>query len=343
MGVLIREILVSGAEVLATAGIGNAPAEAARLLAHAAGVRVVDLHGARGEAAVTPEAGDRYSALIARRRTHYPLQYLLGMVEFYGRPFRVREGALIPRPETEGVVEEALRFAQGSSLVAREPSLAETPFRVKQPDGRDAVPVCDSRRAIRDSRGTGHGPRVTGHGMRIMDVGTGSGILAVTLALELPSARVWASDISGAALELARENVEALGCPGRVEFRQGDLFEAFAGDALADGVDIIVSNPPYIPFDMRADLMPEVRDFEPPEALFAGGDGLDIIRRVAAGAPRFLRSGGALVLEIGIGQSDAVAGFLREAGFTGVRVTPDLAGIPRVAVGTSCCHAVMPS
>jgi release factor glutamine methyltransferase len=167
----------------------------------------------------------------------------------------------------------------------------------------------------------------------VLDVGTGSGCVAIAVAREAPAARVLASDVSEEALAVARANAERHGVADRVEFRRGDLFAAFAGLGIEGRVDFILSNPPYIGEGELGGLQPEVRDHEPRAALVAGPDGLAVHRRIAAGAGRFLAPGGTLVVEIGAGQDGAIralyssAGGLEVAGFD-----RDLAGVPRACV-----------
>ena len=222
----------------------------------------------------------RFLPLIDRRARREPVAYILGEREFYGRPFTVTRAVLIPRPETELVVEEALAYA-------------------------------------------GQRPTAT-----IVDVGTGSGCIAVTLALEVSGARIVATDVSGPALEVARENARRLRADERIEFRRGEFL---AGSTTP--VDLIVSNPPYVGEGDRARLPPEVADFEPAGALFAGPDGLDAIRALVSVAARALARGGALILEIGQGQADAVRTLIEATGALSVlRIRPDLQSIPRVVV-----------
>lgn len=206
-----------------------------------------------------------------------PIQYIAGEAEFYGLPFRVTCDVLIPRPETEHLVETALRLASDFA------------------------------------------------NPRIVDVGTGSGAIAVALAHTLKSDRVTGIDLSPAALTVARDNAARHGVP--VRFLQGDLLEPVAGESF----DLIVSNPPYIPTTDRDTLSVEVRDHEPALALFAGEDGLFIYRRLIPAAHAHLRDNGYLALEIGYGQSTAIAGLLAQSGFRDIAFTPDLQGIPRIA------------
>jgi release factor glutamine methyltransferase len=161
---------------------------------------------------------------------------------------------------------------------------------------------------------------------RILDVGTGSGAIAIALAANLPAARIIATDISAPALDVARRNAERHRVAGRVQFLEGDLLAPVAGQQF----DLIVSNPPYVPETDRDSLSVEVRDFEPAQALFAGGDGLAIYRRLLPAAFDALVHGGFVLLEIGYGQQTTVSVLLAEAGFKDAEFTPDLQGIPRV-------------
>ncbi|MGA2133068.1 MAG: peptide chain release factor N(5)-glutamine methyltransferase [Bryobacteraceae bacterium] len=212
-----------------------------------------------------------YGRYLHERMQGKPTQYITGRQEFYGRDFRVTPDALIPRPETEHVVETALRLA---------------------PDAR-----------------------------RILDVGAGSGILAVTLQLETGAA-AYATDISLAALRVAAQNAEALGAP--VNFLACDLMSAVAPAAM----DLIVSNPPYVPLGDKPGLQREVRDWEPHQALFAGPTGLEIYERLVRDAERVLRPGGWLIVELGFHTHERVAAMV--TGWHDLEIVPDLAGIPRV-------------
>jgi release factor glutamine methyltransferase len=234
-----------------------------------------------GEEQVQSDRANSYLQLIERRFRGVPLQYIFGETEFYRLPFLVTPDVLIPRPETEHLIEKVLELAP----------LFRTP--------------------------------------RIVDVGTGSGAIAVTLAHEWPDALVSATDLSEAALEIARKNAQRAGFVERIRFLQGDLLGPVAGETF----DIVVSNPPYIATIDRDSLAVEVRDHEPALALFAGNDGLDIYRRLIPAAYPLLAQGGFLVLEIGQGQSKAVSDLLEGAGFGQIEFVPDLQGIPRVACG----------
>ena len=225
---------------------------------------------------------DAYRALVARRCRREPIAYILGEREFWGLPFEVTPDVLIPRPETELIVEEALEL-----------------FPAGQPPGV------------------------------IVDAGTGSGCLAVALALEFEHARVIATDISGPALAVARRNAARNGAGHRIDFREGNLLEP-----VMETADLIVSNPPYVASGDEAGLVPEVRDHEPHVALFGGGDdGLTMVERVVREAPALLRPGGHLVFEFGFGQEVEVEALVkRSRALTLLDLKRDIQGIARTAV-----------
>jgi release factor glutamine methyltransferase len=248
----------------------------------------------------------RFTELIERRYKGEPIQYIIGEAEFYGLPFRVTPDVLIPRPETEHLVEKALELATLSDGFVTGHDFRRAESRAKQD------------RALAPARFP-----------RIVDVGTGSGAIAVALAHHLPNAQVTALDISSAALNIARENALRNAVAGRIQFIQSDLLAAVAHEQF----DIVASNPPYVPAVDRDSLAVEVRDHEPALALFAGEDGLDVYRRLIPETVAVLEPGGYLLLEIGFGQSTAVDALLRQAGFDEIEFIPDLQGIPRVARG----------
>ena len=162
---------------------------------------------------------------------------------------------------------------------------------------------------------------------RVWDMGTGTGAVALSLAAEGACTSVLATDVSAEALSVAADNAERYDEGGLVEFREGSLFEPLE---QGEPFDVIVSNPPYVADGEKEDLQPEVRDWEPPEALFAGEDGLDVIRQLVAGAPQHLLTGGLLALECGLGQAQRVAADVDATGaFASIRIRPDLTGRPR--------------
>jgi release factor glutamine methyltransferase len=220
---------------------------------------------------------------VERRAAGEPAQYLTGHQEFYGLDFIVTPDVLIPRPETEFLIERVMKLALESK---------------------------------QDSP-------------QIVDVGTGSGCIAVTLAKLLPGARLIATDVSSAALKVARQNAERHGLHDHIEFLEGDLMAPLAKRRLEDCVDILASNPPYVNEDGRQLLQREVREWEPHEALFGGADGLDFYRRLIVESPSYLKPGGFAVLEIGFSQLDSISEVVKAGGFEVVDITRDLRGIPR--------------
>lgn len=225
---------------------------------------------------------DLYQAVIARRLSHEPVQYITGQQEFFGLPLKVTPATLIPRPETEHLVEAVLERLPADRAV------------------------------------------------RILDIGTGTGAIAIALAAHLPLARVTAVDLSAEALKVARENAATHRLTSRIDFLLSDLLTALSARDQTAAFDAIVSNPPYIPESDRSELHPQVRDFEPAQALFAGDQGLDIYRRLIPQARTALKTGGLLALEIGHNQGDALATLLKS--WQNVTFVNDLQEIPRVAL-----------
>jgi release factor glutamine methyltransferase len=270
-----------------------------RLLLHVLG-RDRTWLAANQRSGISHEHHRQWWGLIQRRLTGEPIQYITGETEFYGLPFRVTPAVLIPRPETEHLVEEVLKRA--------------IQLRVPQ------VPLGTWEADALSSPGT-RPPTI-----RILDIGTGSGCIAVALARHLPLASITAIDLSPDALAVARENAALNGVADRIRFLPGDLLAPVANESF----DIVVSNPPYVPTADRSSLSIEVRDHEPALALFAGDDGLDLYRRIAPAADRVLAPGGLLALEIGFAQQAAITALLTAAGFQSIEAFPDLQGIPRV-------------
>lgn len=220
--------------------------------------------------------------LIERRAAGEPLQYITGHQEFYGLDFRVTPAVLIPRPETEILVERTIKLMN------------------------DSMPS-----------------------PLIVDVGTGSGCIAVILAVNVPQARVIAIDLSAAALEVARINAERHGANDRIEFLQGDLVEPLKTHHLENSVDVLASNPPYVNEGQAELIQREVRDWEPREALFGGVEGLDFYRRLFVEGLIFVKPGGYMIFEIGYNQLDAITEIVGALEWEMVEVVNDLQGIPR--------------
>jgi release factor glutamine methyltransferase len=280
MPVSVQDAIAAARRTLVAAGIpaDDAALDAEVLARHALGWDRATLI-TRGRQAPPPAFDERFAASIGRRAAREPVAYITGVREFWTRDFEVTRDVLIPRPETELIVEAGLEAARPRPLTA------------------------------------------------IADVGTGSGCIAVTLALELPDAQVTATDVSPAALTVARRNAERYDVAGRMAFRLTHML-----DGLSGPFGLIVSNPPYVSSESETTLQPEVARYEPRQALYAGGDGLDAYRGLFPAAAERLADEGLLVVEFGFGQEADVRDLARAAGLTVLRVRPDLQGIPRVAV-----------
>ena len=273
---ILRMILWS-AEYLKNKGVETGRLDAEWLLAAALGVDRLQLY-LKYDRPLNSEEREAFKPLLRRRAGREPLQYIIGRTGFRELELKTDPRVLIPRPETEVLVQEVLDWASA---------------------GAESV----------------------------WDMGTGAGAVALSLAAEGTWTRVVATDVSPEALSVAADNAERYDLGGHVEFREGSLFEP-----LEEGerFDVIVSNPPYIAEGEKGELQPEVRDWEPPEALFAGEDGLDVIRQLVAGAPKHLLSGGLLALECGLGQAEGIAADVQATGaFGAVRIRADLTGRPR--------------
>ncbi|MGE5180575.1 MAG: peptide chain release factor N(5)-glutamine methyltransferase [Acidobacteriota bacterium] len=263
-----------------TAGIAAARLEAQVLLAHVLACSRVQLYTSFDKPLAEPELA-RYRELIRRRLAGEPVAYLVQEQEFWGLPFHVDASVLVPRPDTETLIEVA--------------------------------------RGVRTDRTAA---------CRVLDLCTGSGAIAVSLARELPAARVIATEVSADAAALARKNAERNAVGDRVDVRVGDLWQPVAGERF----DLIVANPPYVATHVIATLAPEVR-CEPRLALDGGGDGLRFYDRIVAEARAYLEPGGALVVEHGFDQADAVRARFEAAGLTCVTLVHDLGKNPRVTWG----------
>jgi len=298
----VQTALLQGTRVLEDGAIAVPRLTAEVLLAHALGRDRAYLY-AHGERELTEMEWLHYGRYLHQRLEGMPTQYITKRQEFYGREFRVTPDVLIPRPETEHVVEAALRHF-GHAL--RDGLTGESACPTSQPW---AAPARNRSLAVAAPKG------------RILDIGTGSGALAVTLALET-GAETWATEISPAAAVVAARNAQSLGACVHI------VVADVAGAIATGSMSLIVSNPPYVPLGERDGLQREVRDFEPDTALFAGATGLEMYERIVADATSVLRPGGRLVMELGFGCERGVRELL--AGWGEIEVTPDLAGVPRV-------------
>ncbi len=294
-----RATLKEGMARLRAAQVASHTLAAELLLLHTLGCDRAWLY-AHPEEPIEPETAEAYFALVARRAAGEPTQYLIGRQEFWGLEFEVNPAVLIPRPETEHVIEVALE------------RLGSRGIKIRLDTGEPSAPL------------------------RVADVGTGSGCLAVALAHELPHATLFATDISAAALEVARRNAARHGVADRIQFVECDLLEALLVSPLVPRpspllFDVIVSNPPYVARNEAATLHREVREHEPETALFGGPTGLEIYARLIEQAGALLRPGGILVVELGYNAADHVRAIVQaQRAWVNTSITNDLAGIPRV-------------
>ena len=277
----LKQALTSAVDRLESSDVGSPRMNAEVLLIFVLGVNRAYLY-AHPERELTAEEESRYDGVLAQRATGMPSQYITGHQEFWGLDFIVSPAVLIPRPETEHLVETVLELARD----------------VPHP--------------------------------KIVDVGTGSGCIALALAHELKGANVYAVDLSAEALEIAHANAVRLQLDRGVQFLQSNVLEVLV---TTSNFDFVVSNPPYVGFDEANKVQKSVRDFEPRIAVFAGEHGLDVIGSLVQQALQVLKPGGWLAMEIGYSMRDAVVNLLSPTMWEDVRVVPDLQGIPRVVAG----------
>ena len=305
----VRTALKQGIHLLRDAHVPGYTLAAELLLLHVTGRDRTWLY-AHPEERLDASIIEKYFALIGRRAAGEPTQHITGHQEFWGLDFEVTPDVLIPRPETEHLLEVAL-----------------------------------DRLAVRELR-AGRQPKLAGENLSLIDIGTGSGCIAIALAKELPAAQTYATDISPAALAVAKRNAARLGFSNRITFLESNLFEAFsssshqpalsgsAGSAVTNHpspqFDLVISNPPYISRREAHTIPVEVRAHEPEAALYGGEEGYELYGLLIPEAARHLKPGGLLVLELGHDSLAAVRPLFDTSGWANILVTNDLAGIPRV-------------
>jgi release factor glutamine methyltransferase len=282
---ILKHALAEAIALLGREGVGSARMNGEVLLMFTLGCERAYLY-THPERELTVDEQSRYEEVVARRASGYPAQYITGHQEFWGLDLIVNPSVLIPRPETEHIVEVV-------SEIARKAEYA----------GQKGRP-------------------------KLVDVGTGSGAIALALAKELPLADVLATDVSTEALDVAKLNAARLELESRVHFKESHVLDQIVRDG---SFDFVVSNPPYVALSEADKVQDVVKKYEPKVAVFAGENGLDVIRKLIPQAHAALGGGGYLVMEIGYSMSEAVMAIME--GFADVRAVPDLAGIPRVVVG----------
>ncbi|MBI1996367.1 MAG: peptide chain release factor N(5)-glutamine methyltransferase [Deltaproteobacteria bacterium] len=325
----VRGAVTAGTELLRNAGIDGARLDAEVLLRDVLAVEKTEFF-LRLDEALDATAQREFQKLLLRRARREPVAYIIGRKEFWSLDFVVTPAVLIPRPETELLVELAL--ARATQVVP------PRPFVPPHPSLSPVVGGEGKGEGARDSRSYAFACLDGKPPLKILDLGTGSGAIAVSLAKELPQARVCAVDISAAAIEVARLNARRHGVEERMEFFCGDLFEPVAEER--EGFDLIVANPPYIRNGDLVGVAPEIRKWEPIMALNGGADGLLYYRRIVAGAGDYLKGGGSILIELGDAMGDAVARLFADAGgFEPAQVYRDYAGKERVIAATKISAA----
>ncbi len=262
-------------------GISEPRTSAELLLAHVLKIKRIDLY-IYFDKPVQQDELKQFKTLILRRLRHEPIQYIIGKTEFWSREFYLTKEVLIPRPETESIIENILNLLRNNKK--------ET--------------------------------------YTIMDIGTGSGIIAVTLAMELPNSIIFAGDINLASLKVAKKNIERYLLQDRIHLICSNVFGAIKREAL---FDIIVSNPPYVSHEEWQALPPEIKGYEPKEALMAGVDGLDVIKKIIKEAYLYLKKGGYLILEIGAFQAKKVKDLFKNE-YRSIEIHKDYSGWDRVVI-----------
>jgi release factor glutamine methyltransferase len=278
------EILNQAVEKLRSADVDRPRTNAELLLGAVLNAKKIDLYLNR-DRFLTPEQIEKFNLFLKERLSGKPLQYIIGSTEFFGLEFKVNESVLIPRPETETLVETVLGHLKD----------------IIHPN--------------------------------IIDLGTGSGAIAVVLAKNLKGCSVFATDISTEALRVAKDNAERHGVEDQIEFISGDLFEPLGDKELLSSVDCVVSNPPYVTPGEFDNLPKEVKDHEPIVALKTDEEGISFHRRIAENSLDFLKKGGILALEVGLGQANQVSDLIsNQKGFKEAEIRKDLGGIERIVL-----------
>jgi len=300
-------------------GIEDAVREAEIILAHCLEIDKTVFF--RDNPVISEDEIKKVDEFLKRRSRREPLQYILGYVDFYGLKIKVGKGVLIPRPETELLAEVAIKVIRSQRINLSIPT-GNPPLPPFSKGGMEGF----------EKGGTGgitNSSLVTRHSsLSVLDLCTGSGCLALALAMKFPDAQVYGTDISEVAIRYAKENAKP-NCINNVTFLKGNLFEPIAQLVT---FNLIVSNPPYIKRDDIKNLQPEIKEWEPVEALDGGEDGLDYYRAVIPKAKDYLKDGSNLMLELGISQADAVRKFAEQAGFVNISLIKDYAGIERIII-----------
>lgn len=331
----VKALLAEAEAKLRAQGISTPRLDAEALLAHTLETDRTHLF-ARFSSLLTPARQEAFRRKLERRMQREPLAYITGVREFWSLDFRVTPDVLIPRPETEILVETTSRLvaqknAESSTLSIRVPS----PLEGEEQEGGNDSKVLIRHPLLSPPPSRGRRTEDFASHLTILDVGTGSGCIAISLAKELPAAELWAVDVSQTALVVALENARRHHVDKRIRFLQSDLFSSIHEETRY--FDLIVSNPPYIAHPDLAVLQPEIRDWEPREALDGGRDGLDFYRRLVKESPAHLRPDGWLIMELGAGQCPTVRRLIQAQSNLQEHVrVRDYAGLERIIVARRC-------
>ncbi len=337
-----RKLLAWTTQHFEDKGVDSPRVAAEMLLGHVLGVARLKLYMEPDRPASEAER-ETFRTLVGRASKHEPVDYLIGKAPFFGLELRVTPAVLIPRPSTETIVEVVLQAVRSAERIVDDAEdIFSTPESVAQatPTGEltydpephpaqgsgTSVPVDPSPTPVPEpALPAKPAPIFTG---RIADVCTGSGAIAVTLATQLPGAAFVATDLSEAALAVAKQNAQDHGVADRIDFRLGDLFAPLGDERF----DFVLSNPPYISDAEWAAVLPNVKDYEPTMALRSGADGLDHLRPLIAGAAQHLLPGGQMLLEMSSTQGDVIEQLAAEAGLVELKILKDHEDLPRVLV-----------
>ena len=302
----VLEAIQKSTDFLAKKGVESPRLQIELLLAHLLKMPRMKLY-LNFERVLTPAETDALREMIRRRGQREPLQHVTGSTSFCGLEIAVNQHALVPRPETELLAEFGWKFSNQLS----EGRVPRAPNSTKEESGASQSSA-----------------------LRVLDFGTGSGCIAIALAMKCPAAKIVATDISADALVLAKENAARHGVTEQIQFLQGDGFVVLSDDAR---FDLIISNPPYIPSAEIATLQPEVRDFDPRIALDGGTDGLCFCRLIASHAAAFLKTGGKVMLEFGDGQAEAIRKIFENEKWIVESVEQDYSHRPRICIVSLNC------
>ncbi|HTL51825.1 MAG TPA: HemK/PrmC family methyltransferase [Planctomycetota bacterium] len=339
----VRDCLSWTAQHFTAKEIPNPRVDAEELLAHAYELPRLQLL-LKMDQQVPPPVREKYRAYVQRRAKREPLQHILGCVDFFGFRLTTTPGVLIPRPETEGLVEHAVTFLRELRPVPKAalPTALLTDTAATTASSPTALAPQSSPSDLASSPPPAAAPAslsappnlASAPPLRVWDIGTGSGCIAIAIAKMHPQTSVLATDLAPAALELAKRNADRNGLATRINFRKADLDQ---GLTFTAPFDLIVSNPPYIAEGCRPTIQPEVAH-DPPEALYAGPDGLSVLRRILAVAVSHLHSHGRLMLEIGHDQGPAMAALAAQQGYRNILISKDLSGMDRYCLLTAAAR-----